>query len=349
METAADAVDAIARKASGPAEPAPIDVPRAVIERISGAGSVLAVCHERPEADALGAALGVAMIVEHLGGRAVPVCADPVPEMYRFVRGMERFRSDPGAERFDLIVVVDCGELARVGPVLDRHPELFRRVPIVNIDHHVSNPGFGTVDWVDPTAAAACEQVTLLAQAMGVPLAAADGALAAALLAGIVIDTATFQHPNATPRTLRVAADLVAAGAPLPEISRRIYRSKPNAQLKLFGLVLAGMATEGEGLVHASLTEADVAAAGALSSHSEGLIDLLSQSETADIVLLFTEQGTRTRVSVRTSPRVDATVLTGRFGGGGHPRAAGATIEQPLPVARERVLTEARTLLPAAS
>ncbi len=323
-------------------------VPPAVIERITAARNVLTICHERPEADALGAALGVVLAVEHLGGRATPVCADPVPPMYDFLRGMERFRTDPGDEPFDLIVVVDCGELARVGSVLDGRAELFRRVPIVNIDHHVSNSGFGEIAWVDPTAAAACEQVTLLAQATGVPLTAADGALAAALLAGIVIDTATFQHPNATPRTLRVAADLVAAGAALSEISRRIYRSKPNAQLKLFGLVMAGMVTEGERLVHAALTEADLRASGAQSSQSEGLIDLLSQSESADIVLLFTEQGPRTRVSVRTSPRVDATELAGRFGGGGHPRAAGATIEEPLVAARERVLAEAKAILASA-
>jgi phosphoesterase RecJ-like protein len=323
------------------------DVPAAVVERIARARNVLTVCHERPEADALGAALGVALIVEHGGGGATPVCSDPVPAMYDFLRGMERVRTDPDDGPYDLIVAVDCGELARVGPILERHADLFHSVPIVNIDHHVSNSGFGEIDWVDPTAAAACEQVTLLAQAMGVPLEAAEGALAAALMAGIVIDTATFQHPNTTPRTLRVAADLLAAGAPLAEISRRLYRSKPNAQLKLLGLVLAGIETDGDRLVHASLTEADLRRSGATPSQSEGIIDLLSQSETADVVLLFTEQGPRTRVSVRTSARVDATQLTGRFGGGGHPRAAGATIELPLAEARARVLAEAKAILAA--
>jgi phosphoesterase RecJ-like protein len=323
-------------------------VPAAVVERIARARRVMAVCHERPEADALGAALGVVLAVEHLGGRGVPVCADAVPPMYDFLRGMERFRQDADGIDPDLIVVVDCGELARVGPVLESSGDLFRRLPIVNIDHHVSNDGFGDAAWVDPTAAAACEQVTLLAQALGVPLDAAGGALADALLAGIVIDTATFQHPNATPRTLRVAADLVAAGAPLAEISRRIYRSKPNGQLKLFGLVLADMVDEGGRLIHSALTEAHLRTAGALSSQSEGLIDLLSQSESADIVLLFTEQGPQTRMSVRTSPRVDATALVGPFGGGGHPRAAGATIAQPLAAAREMALAAARRLLPPA-
>jgi phosphoesterase RecJ-like protein len=321
-------------------------VPPEVVERIAQARNVMTVCHERPEADALGAALGVAIAIEELGGAATPICSDPVPAMYDFLRGMERFRTDPGDRDFDLIVAVDCGDLARVGSLLERRPQLFRDVPIVNIDHHVSNTGFGAVDWVDPTAAAACEQVTLLVQTLGVALTAADGALAAALLAGIVIDTATFQHPNATPRTLRVAADLVQAGAPLAEISRRLYRSKPNAQLKLFGLVLAGLEAEEDGrLVHASLTQADLGRSGAEPSQSEGIIDLLSQSETADLVLLFTEQGARTRVSMRTSARFDATKLAERFGGGGHARAAGATVESPLAQARERVLAEARVLL----
>ena len=326
---------------------APAIVPAAVVERVASARNVMTVCHERPEADALGSALGVALAVEAQGGVAVPVCSDPVPAMYDFLRGMDRFRTDPGDGSFDLIVAVDCGDLARVGSVLERRPELFRDVPIVNIDHHVSNTGFGAVDWVDPTAAAACEQVTLLVQALGVPLDVAEGTLADALLAGIVIDTATFQHPNTTPRTLRVAADLVAAGAPLAEISRRLYRSKPNEQLKLFGLVLAGMhVEEGGRLVHAALTQADLAAAGAAPSQSEGIIDLLSQSDTADLVVLFSEQrDPTTRLSIRTGARVDATRLAERFGGGGHARAAGATVDLPLDAARERVLAEARAVL----
>ena len=114
------------------------------------------------------------------------------------------------------------------------------------------------IDWIDPTAAATCEMDTLLMPALGVPLDAADGAIAAALVAGLVIDTANFQHPNTTPRTLRVAAELVAAGAPLYDTARRLYRTKPNRQLRLFGRVMANMGTDLEGrLVWATLTDAD--------------------------------------------------------------------------------------------
>ena len=136
-------------------------VPAAVIERLRGARTVLTVCHENPEADALGSALAHALLVEALGGRATPVCADPVPSMYDFMPGIGRFRTAPDPDlAYDLIVVGDCGDLERVGNVLRDHAELFGRVPILDIDHHLSNRGFGAVDWIDPTAAATCEMTT---------------------------------------------------------------------------------------------------------------------------------------------------------------------------------------------
>jgi phosphoesterase RecJ-like protein len=324
-------------------------VPEDVIVRLRSARRVLTVCHENPEADALGAALAIALLVEESGGMATPVCADPMPAMYRFLRGMNRFRQEPDPSiDYDLIVVADCGELERVGPVLENHRQLFERVPILDIDHHISNPRFGQVDWVDAGSSATCEMVTLLAWRMGVPLAIHDGMLAAALIGGIVMDTGNFQHPNVTPRTLMVTAALREAGAPLSEIARRLYRSKPNTQLLLFGRVLARMESEMEGrLVWSTLELADLTIAGASAAESEGLVDMLSQSETSEASILFKEgpNGT-TRVSVRTRDGgVDATVLCGTFGGGGHARAAGATLPLPLPQARPAVLARAAELV----
>src|SRR5438874_291132 len=137
-------------------------------------------------------------------------------------------------------------------------------------------------------AASTCEMVTLLAAKLGVPLTSGGGSLAAVLMAGIVMDTATFAHPNATPRTLAASAALVEAGAPLAEISRRLYRSKPDAQLKLLGRVLHRLQTAAAGrIVWSELRNLDHDETGALPSHSEGIIDLLAQSETADVAILF--------------------------------------------------------------
>lgn len=325
-------------------------VPADVVARLHGARDVLTVCHENPEADALGSALGLALALETLGKTATPLCSDAVPPMYDFMPHINRFRRDPEpGHSYDLIVVGDCGDLARVGSTLGRNAELFGRVPIINIDHHVSNTRFGVVDWVDAGAAATCEMDTLLMPALGVALDAADGAIAANLMAGVVIDTANFQHPNVTPRTLRVAAELVAAGAPLSDTARLLYRTKPNRQLKLFGLVLGRLESEREGrLVWSALYDADYAATGATVEDVEGLSDLLSQSASAELMILFRDMGERTKISVRTREGgPDATVLTGVFGGGGHARASGATLDLPVGQAIPAVLEAARHELDA--
>jgi phosphoesterase RecJ-like protein len=325
-------------------------VPAAIVDRLRGARRVLAVSHENPDADTIGATLGVVRLVESLGGAADAVCTDPVPSLYDFMTGVERFRTDPDTTApYDLLVISDCGSLERIGDVAARHTELFERLPRVIIDHHASNDAAGDADWIDPAAAATCEMVTLLAGRLGVALDLDGGALASALMAGIVMDTATFAHPNATPRTLLVSAALVEAGAPLADISRRLYRTKPDAQLRLFGVVLDRMESADDGrVVWSSLTDADIATTGAERAHSEGIIDLLSQAEAAEVAILFKQAGNATRISVRTKPGgVDATVLTGRFGGGGHARAAGASIEAPLEEARPPVLAEANRLVAA--
>jgi phosphoesterase RecJ-like protein len=310
-------------------------VPPAVLARLTAARNALVVSHENPDADTLGAALGVCVILEACGARATAVSTDPVPPLYAFLAGVERFRTDPDpAETYDILVLVDCGSAERVGAVAQRHPELFATLPRVIIDHHASNSDGGAADWIEPGSAATCEMVTLLAARLGVPLGTGDGALAAALMAGIVMDTATFAHPNATPRTLAVSSALVGAGAPLSDISRRLYRTKPDAQLRLFGRVLDRLQTSPDGrVVWSTLTNADYPATGSIRAHSEGIIDLLAQSDTAEVAMLLKEgEDDGTRLSVRTKPGgVDATVLTGAFGGGGHARAAGASL--PLPIA----------------
>jgi phosphoesterase RecJ-like protein len=328
-------------------------VPDATVERIASARCVLAVGHENPDADTLGATLAVSAIVEACGGRADAVCTDPIPPLYHFLAGIERFRTDPDPEAdYDLLVISDCGTLDRVGAVGERHRALFERLPRVVLDHHASNDDERhPSDWVDPAAAATCEMVTLLAARLGVPLDTGEGALAAALMAGIVMDTATFAHPNATPRTLIVSAALVGAGAPLSDISRRLYRTKPDRQLRLFGRVLDRLeATDDGRIVWSTLRDSDLEATGSVTSDSEGIIDLLAQAEAAEVAILFKEAPGGTRLSVRTKAGgVDATVLTGTFGGGGHARAAGATLQLPPDDARPVVLAEAERLTAAVS
>jgi phosphoesterase RecJ-like protein len=323
-------------------------VPAPTMDRLGAARRVLAVGHENPDADTIGASLAVARIVEAQGGVATLVCNDPVPDLYDFIPGADAFRTEPDPEsQYDLLVISDCGGLDRIGPVYGRFQPLFDALPRVVLDHHASTRDVGAADWVEPDAAATCEMVALLGLRLGVDLGGATGGLATALMAGIVMDTAVFAHPNTTSRTLAVAAALLEAGAPLAEIARRLYRTKPTAQLRLFGRILGRLETAAGGrVVHSTVLTEDFLVTATAPEHAEGLIDLLSQAAEAEVVLLFKEAGPSTRVSVRTRRGgVDATVLTGRFGGGGHARAAGATLEAPLASARDQVLAEAVRLI----
>jgi phosphoesterase RecJ-like protein len=278
------------------------------------------------------------MAAERLGKQAEVVAADPVPPSLADLPHADEVRTRPQLEP-DVAIVVD-GPLSRTGAVARECGEWLCRARVVNIDHHVSNDGSeAAIAWVDAGAAATCEMVALLVPELGVTI---DQRIATVLTAGIVQDTHTFAHPNATPRTLRVTADLVAAGAPLSAIHRSIYADKPFSTLALWGKILAGAEQLRDGrIVHASMTLDMLAETDALPVASEGFIDLLAGTRTADVTLLFKEaDANEVRVSVRTSSRADAVAITSAFGGGGHARAAGCTVMAPLAEARQRVLDE---------
>ncbi len=310
----------------------------AVLDAIRGATRITAICHENPDADSLGSALAIRIAAERLGKQAEVVAADPVPPMLVGLPYADEVHTTPQLEP-DVAVVVD-GPPSRTGAIFRDCGEWLSRATVVNIDHHISNDGSeSAAAYVDAEAAATCEIVALMLPELGV---ASDGDIATVLTAGLVQDTHTFSHPNVTPRTLRVGADLVAAGAPLARLHRSIYADKQFATLALWGLMLAGISSRRDGrIVYATLTQEMLVRTENDALASEGFIDLLASTKAADITVLIKEaDATHTRASVRTSARTDAVAITSAFGGGGHARAAGCTIEAPLTDAVPRLLDE---------
>jgi phosphoesterase RecJ-like protein len=310
----------------------------AVLEAIRGADRVTVICHENPDADTLGAALALRVAAERLGKTAEVVAADGVPPFLAGLPGADEVRRTPGLEP-DVAVVVD-GPLSRTGAVVRDCGEWLAGARVVNIDHHVSNDGSEVqAAFVDPDAAATCEMVALLLPDLGTQI---DAEIATVLAAGIVQDTHTFSHPNATPTTLRVMADLVAAGAPLHQLHRAIYADKPFATMALWGRMLNGIGQRRDGrIVHASQTLAMLAETGSDPTATEGFVDLLGSTKDGEVTVLFKESdASHVRVSVRTGGHADAVAITSAFGGGGHSRAAGCSLDVPLATAVERVLDE---------
>ncbi|MDD4319663.1 MAG: bifunctional oligoribonuclease/PAP phosphatase NrnA [Candidatus Peribacteraceae bacterium] len=235
-----------------------------------------------------------------------------------------------GERKYDLIIVVDTADLALLGTLHADHVDLFSEVPVLNIDHHVSNTRYGQVQLVDPTSASATEVLFQLFRQVPEWRQHLTADVATLLLTGLIADTRSFQNPNTTPRSLEVAAELLEMGARQQEIIQHIYKTKQLSTLKIWGRALNRIQMDEQaGIVWSVVSKEDLQEMGASSQETTGILDeLISTVPHADVHVLFTETETGgIKASMRSSNAVDASRLAAEtYGGGGHPRAAGFRI-----------------------
>ena len=314
-----------------------------VLTALRAADRIGIVSHRDPDADTIGSGIALGLALEQLGKRVSWHCADPVPESIGFLATGTRYVRTPPDEDVDLVVTVDFGDAARAKFPLPSRP------PLANIDHHASNPGFGTANLVDVTSAATAELVSRVIDALGVHWTVE---MATAALVGIMTDTGSFQFPNTDRRALERAAMLRDAGADLHAITFNVFRNKRFEALKLWGFAFSRLVREDDGeLVWTWVEPADLVSAQADDEDRSGLIEQIARSKGMRIALLFSDEPDGVKISCRTSaasPSVDAARLMSRFGGGGHVRAAGALAVGDAPSIRAQVLDAARAALAAA-
>ena len=297
---------------------------------IQPAQRIALMAHEHPDGDCIGSALGLAHMLMLLGKVCVPACADPAPHTLAFLPGLEMLQGTLGDEDFDLVIALDAGELSRFGPLYERRRAFLDRVSILNIDHHISSSGCGRVNIIDPEAAATAELLVLFQQQAGLPL---DRDAALCLLTGIITDTSSFQFTNTTPRTLEVAALLLRAGAIPETIVRPVYRTRPLALMRFQAMVIANAHTScGGRLIWSQATEATLAATGADEEMDDNFASILRDIEGVKVAAFFKsyDDPETTRLSLRCAAPYNAAAICQRFGGGGHERAAGATLHMPI-------------------
>ncbi len=209
-----------------------------VVAAIGSGDRFLCISHVGPDGDAVGSLLAMGEILHRLEKGATLALQDPVPEGLRFLPGAnEIVGAADVADHYDRILVLDASSADRMGSVFraDTHDT----IPMVVIDHHITNTYFGDINWVEPGCAATCQMLVYLADALSVPI---DGALAEALLTGLVTDTLCFRTSNTTPAVLAAATRLMEGGAKLATITAQTLNSKPYRSLKLWGEVLPGAA-----------------------------------------------------------------------------------------------------------
>jgi len=298
--------------------------------------------HVRPDGDALGCLLAVALALESRGCRVARLCADPVPQNYQFLPGADRVTSAPPDWTPRVGFLVDCDGLARVGSL----EGVFSALPqLVDIDHHATDQAFGEVRLVDPTAAATGELVFDLLAKAGIRV---DSDMATCLYAAILTDTGRFGYSNTTVRSLTIGSRLVKAGADPHHVTRKIYEERSIAATHLLGVALSRLSADcDDEVVSSTLTPADFAQAGAVASDTEGIIDHLRAIGGTRVALLFVEmEDGQVRVSLRSDGTLDVGRIALSLGGGGHMAAAGCTITGTASSARATILSAVRKSLP---
>lgn len=303
------------------------EVAKEALKMLRNADRVLMPTHQNADADALATTLAVSMSLRDLGIEAIPLLSDgQMPVQLGFLPGIDtvlRYGKDEVPE-YDLLCLIDCSDVRRLGNFYADDPSrLDGRVPMINIDHHVTNDHFGVINIVDPAAASAAEIVTNILAIWGTQL---NREIAQCLLAGIYGDTLGLRTENTTSRTMRIAADLVDAGANPAPIVDALFRVKPVSSVCLWKTALGDVQWTGT-VIWTELTKQTFEICGAHPSEAEGLVNFLLGTEGSNVAAILYANDTGWRVSMRSmSSDVDVAAIAAVFGGGGHPRAAGLQI-----------------------
>jgi bifunctional oligoribonuclease and PAP phosphatase NrnA len=308
----------------------------------------LVATHTSMEGDALGSQLGFYYLARKMKKQAVMVTEEAVPYGYEFLPGLDKirhFKEDLRSLDFDCFVTVDCSDLKRTGEV---HTLNTAGKPVLNIDHHISNSNFGSVNWVDPEASSASEMVYRLYKKIGVEF---DKNSALAIYAGILTDTGSFRFSNTSPATHSAAGELLNYGIDVSGVYKNIYGNIPFSDIKLLLKVLPGMKTAFSGKVAWFEISKQVLKGQKSISFDLGetLLTFARSLKGLEVAILLRQNLTESpevRVNFRSQGKVDVNKIAAFFGGGGHKSASGCTIKgYSLACARELVLKKVKAQL----
>ena len=311
------------------------DLHNTITHLFQDADRILVLSHVRPDGDAIGSMLGLGLALQSTGKSVQMVLSDGVPRNFCYLQGIEKIRRRPKGD-FDLVVVVDCSDVQRIGEVIKGY------TPDINIDHHVTNLDFARVNLVLPEAVATSAILAEYMPAWNLPI---DENIASALLTGLVSDTIGFRTSNMTAHALHLAAELMDRGANLPELYNQALVRRSFESALYWGQGLNHLQYENR-LVWTSLSLDDRARSNYPGNDDADLVNVLSSIDNTDVAVIFVEQkGGRVKVSWRAQLGLDISPIATQFGGGGHAAASGAEITGSLPDVQNEVLAATRRFL----
>lgn len=332
------------------------------VELIGRSSNVLLICHVSPDGDAIGSLLGLGLALRSLGKEPTLACESPAPTKFSFLAGFDAIVNTVDSTSFDLVIGLDSGDLPRLGNVYDA--DALAGISLINIDHHITNLYFGDVNLVDPNVASTAELVLELLDHLGLQLDAVPSdasrsaasvasagtaplreAVATCLLTGIVTDTVGFRTSNVTPQVMGAAMRLMKAGASLSHVTHHAFNQRPLSELNLLAQGLNRFHAE-DGLAWSEIYLYDRPTCETIKNGDAGLVGMLVRTKEVHVAAVFIEkENNQIEISFRADPGYDVAQLALSLGGGGHPAAAGCTLDGPLEAAKGRVLPMLRAAL----
>jgi phosphoesterase RecJ-like protein len=301
----------------------------------------LVTSHARPDGDAIGSSLGMLHLLEALGKNVVVAFADPIPEQFQCLEGVERIVHHLPLKRPDAAILLECDSIQRTGfAAIDAGM-------VINIDHHQSGRNYADFNWIDPTASAVGALVYDFAIAAGVRITTA---MADCLYTAVLTDTGSFNFPGTNAATFALAEHLVHCGTNPNRIAQAMYFSNPVSRVRLLGIALSNMHIEGE-ICWSCITQNDLLEAGATAEDCEGVVNHLIAIAGIEAAVLMRQQPipTEYRLSLRSKGigKVDVAAVAEHFGGGGHRSASGCTLHGTSDEIIHKVIEEVNLQLDA--
>ena len=302
--------------------------------------------HVNPDGDAIGSLGALALVLENLGKVVVAYCQDEIPKFLRFLPYSERIVMEiPGANGFDVAVVLDCGELDRIGNAAEALQQVEK---IIHIDHHSSSDDFGQLNLVRPECSSTAEILYEIFQAIpaSLSLEAAEN-----IYTAILTDTGSFRFANTTARALDIAAEMVALGVAPDKIASEVYESMSPERLRLLALSLNTLTLRANGrLATMQVSRAMLEETKTSVMDTDGFVNYPRGINTAEMAIFFREMDSgKVNVSLRSRGRLNVAEFARNHDGGGHHNAAAFRAEGSLTEVVEEVLAAAEEFIAGGS
>ncbi len=305
-----------------------------VKEAVERGRRFLVATHVDPDGDALGSAFALSLALTGMGKEAAVYLKEPIPYRYRFLPKPPVLLDALPGTGYDVAMVVDCGDLQRVG---DGFEALKKCEYLINIDHHDTNEAFGQLNIVDQRASSTAEILYLILKALGVRI---DLDMAVNLYTAILTDTGSFRYESTTQRAFSISEEMMVLGVNPAAVAGEVYESHPKERFQLLCQVLGTLELyQGEKIATVYVTQDMFARTGTNREYTEGFVEYIKEIRGVEVACLVREIGKdRYRVSMRSKNGVDVAAVARAFGGGGHERAAGCTLVGDISAVKNKLI-----------